>query len=119
MKVILIMILSGLLVLALTAFQQPVKPTTGTLEGVVRDLEGKPITEATVLAAEERVGRSRRFKTITDSNGKFVLSKVAPGEYVVKAYKESAGIPDAFTSFHNTPTSKKSWRRLKLEAGQT
>jgi protocatechuate 3,4-dioxygenase beta subunit len=52
----------------------------GSIDGLVRDLSGKPITKATVYGY--RVDNAHhRMTTTTDSNGKFIFTGVAPGVY--------------------------------------
>ncbi len=55
----------------------------GTIRGVVRDLDGSPIAEATV--AIFRTGTSRLLKQVTSSSDGSFLAKILPGTYTVLA----------------------------------
>ncbi len=53
--------------------------TVGTLSGRVLDADGKPVVAATVLVVGTRLG------AYTDAEGKYLILKVPPGTYEVKA----------------------------------
>ena len=53
--------------------------TVGTLSGRVLDADGKPVAAATVLVVGTRLG------AYTDAEGKYLILKVPPGTYEVKA----------------------------------
>ncbi|HJP90760.1 MAG TPA: carboxypeptidase-like regulatory domain-containing protein [Pyrinomonadaceae bacterium] len=89
---------------------------SASIEGFVRDLSGKPITEATVYGYEvDNV--HRRISTTTDSTGKFIFKRVAPGQYNLHAYKESDGYADTMFSFFANG-NKKAWRPVTVQANQ-
>ena len=90
--------------------------TVGSIAGVVRDLNGAPVAEASVYAVNVENIRSR-FNAHTDSNGSFVLRDVPPGTYSVHAHKESEGYPDTFFSFFSMG-NKKAWRQVEVEVGR-
>jgi hypothetical protein len=88
----------------------------GSIEGSVRDLNGKPITNATVYGYELDNVR-HRITTTTDSNGKFVFKGVSPGGYNIHAYKESEGYADTMFSFFANG-NKRAWRPVSVQANQ-
>lgn len=88
----------------------------GTVTGVVRNLDGTPISEAVVYAVDYTDLR-RRVHTTTDENGRFVLRDVPAGTISIHAYKESEGYADTFFSFFTI--SKKAWQTVKVEDGHT
>lgn len=108
--------LALLLSLNLVSVQEARRQTLGMVEGIVRDLNGTAIPEASVYALNETEMR-KRITTTADSNGKFVLRNVPPGTFHIHAYKESAGYPDSFFSFF--ATSKKAWQQVIVESGRT
>src|SRR6266545_3426710 len=91
--------LASLIALSLVSFQETVKPSRGTIKGVVRELNGMPVPEAKVYAYYVDNVRKRTADVTTDANGRFVLDNLLPGILYVRAYKDSAGFPDTFFSF--------------------
>jgi len=91
---------------------------SGTLDISVRDLNGKPIAEATVYAIYSgRVGsRFPRFRA--DSAGRLVMPGLLPGSYEIHAYKETEGYPDTFFAFYPT-SNKKAWQVVNVIADRT
>lgn len=57
---------------------------TGSISGVVT-IDGKPIAGATIRTAIDR-NFTRGSETVSDSDGKFQLTNVAAGNYLVQAY---------------------------------
>jgi peroxiredoxin len=53
-----------------------------TLRGRVLDLNGQPITEASVMQGSDRFG-SHYSSTKTDSNGQFIFKNARPGEMIL------------------------------------
>ena len=88
---------------------------TGTIEGSVQDLFGRPVAEATVYALNTKVTTNRIIQFTTDSDGGFVLSNLPPGTYEVHAYKESEGYPDTYFSFFAT-SNKRAWRMVQVSS---
>ncbi|MGC8654019.1 MAG: carboxypeptidase-like regulatory domain-containing protein, partial [Candidatus Kryptoniota bacterium] len=55
--------------------------TTATIEGRVKDAEGKPIPDATVIVRNPKEGINRT--TFTSASGYFSIQGLQPGEYEV------------------------------------
>lgn len=87
-----------------------------SIEGFVRDLSGKPITQATVYGYQVD-DVHHRISTTTDAGGKFLFKRVAPGQYNVHAYKESEGYADTMFSFFANG-NKRAWRPVTAQANQ-
>lgn len=114
MKVILLSFCLSLLA-GLVSTQDTRVTAFGSIEGVVRDLNGTPIPMASVYAFHE-TDFTKRIRTTADTNGKFALQNVPIGTVYVHAYKESDGYPDAFFSFFST--NKNSWQTVRVESGR-
>jgi protocatechuate 3,4-dioxygenase beta subunit len=79
------------------------------LEGVVlADPGDKPLRKAAIHLGSVSEADNLGFGTITDTEGRFVIEKIRPGEY--RARVERTGFVDARHNFQG--------RRLKFEAGQ-
>jgi hypothetical protein len=112
MKALLISLLLLIAVVTSTQAQEGL----GSIEGIVHELDGKPITKATVYGY--RVDNVRhRITTTTDSTGKFIFKGVPPGGYNIHAYKESEGYADTMFSFFANG-NKKAWRPVTVHANQ-
>jgi len=64
----------------------------GTVQGVVRDGAGKPVSFATVVLAPElkrRENRTLYADATSDSDGKFSIKGIAPGEYKLFAWERT------------------------------
>lgn len=65
----------------------------GTVDGVVTDHKGQPVTNAVVVAVpdvrRQRVDRYR--KTLTDQSGHFTLRGIRPGDYTLLAWESVDG----------------------------
>ncbi len=107
--------LLSLLILAAFPLSTSPQNLAGSIEGSVRDRSGAPVADATVYAFSTEDMR-RRMTTATDSNGRFVFSRVVPGTYDVHAYKEKEGYADSFFSFFANG-NKESWKRVKVYSG--
>lgn len=92
--------------------------TTGSVEGVVLDQQGKPIPDADVYANLEEDMRHPAAETTTDSAGKFLLRDLPPKRIYIYAYKESDGYPNGLWQFLNLPDDQ-SLVVVNVEAGQT
>jgi hypothetical protein len=116
LKIPLSISVGAMLALGLFFSQAPGSQTTGTIEGLVRDLQGNPVPQATLRAFDSR-DRPRNFESVTDSNGKFAFHNLSPDTYTIYAFKESAGFPYSFFFFF--ATSGKERRKVTIAAGQT
>jgi hypothetical protein len=103
----LLMLWSGL-----TQFAQAQTATTGSVEGVVLDQQGKPIPDANVWALPERDMRTP-ISTTSDASGKFILHDIPIGNVYILAFKESEGYPYEFYAFYKTKNDRSS---AKVEA---
>jgi Carboxypeptidase regulatory-like domain len=92
----------------------------GTIEGSVRDLQGKPIEGATVYAYDtaHMSGRFERHTTVSHRSGAFSLPNLPAGEYRIHAYKPSEGYADTFFLFFTTE-NKKAWKTVRVSGGRT
>lgn len=109
------LLISLLLLIAVVPSTQA-QESLGSIEGFVRDLSGKPITDATVYGY--RVENVRhRITTTTDSSGKFIFREVSPGGYNIHAFKESEGYADTMFSFFANG-NKKAWRPVSVQANR-
>jgi len=68
--------------------------TTATLSGVIRDASGAVVPDAKVSAKNTNTGATR--DTTTDSEGRYSLTNLGPGQYEVRA--ERAGFRTAMQS---------------------
>jgi len=72
--------------------QVAVSSGAGTVEGVVVDASGKPVSNATVVLAPPENRRQNRllFKNaVTDRSGRFSLHNIAPGSYKLFGWQQS------------------------------
>ena len=67
---------------AVPAFAQ----ATGSIKGVCKDLEGKPITDAVVEMVSSETGRKYSLKT--NKKGEYFSLGIAPGKYKVSLMKD-------------------------------
>jgi hypothetical protein len=109
------LLISLLLLIAVVASAQA-QGGVGSIEGVVRDLNGKPIAKATVYGYQVDNVR-HRITTTTDSSGKFILKEILAGGYIIHAYKESEGYADTLFSFFANG-NKKAWRPVTVHASR-
>ena len=116
MKILLFIIVGATLAPSLFFSQSPGNQTTGTIEGVVRDLQGNPVPQAALLAFDSR-DKPRGAKTVADPSGKFAFRNLPPDTYTIYAFKESAGFPYSFFFFF--ATSGKERRKITVAEGQT
>src|SRR5262245_10479656 len=61
-----------------------VKPVSGSLTGVVRDLTGTPQMGASVQVLAETAGVSSSSELLTNTQGLFRSDRLAPGLYTVR-----------------------------------
>src|SRR5260370_31741094 len=58
---------------------------SGTVKGVVKDVQGNPIVDAVVLFANQNNGQ--KYPLRTNKKGEYFSLGVAPGKYLVTLYK--------------------------------
>jgi len=78
-----------------------------SIKGVVEDLNGIPIADATVYGVDPN-NVKKRITTRGDSQGKFKFTDVTPGTYELRAYKESDGYADTFFGFFDVGNTRSS-----------
>jgi hypothetical protein len=110
-------LLINLLILIAVVTSAQAQQRSGSIEGFVRDLSGKPITNATVYGYQ-LANVHNRITTTSDSSGKFIFKVVQPGVYNIHAYKESEGYADTMFSFFATG-NKKAWRSVSVQRNQS
>ncbi|HEY0712022.1 MAG TPA: carboxypeptidase regulatory-like domain-containing protein [Polyangia bacterium] len=67
----------------------PLGSAAGSLEGTVRQSDGKPVEGAIVLATAPT---QAPFETLTDAMGKFHIGNLSAGRYVLTAVKTGVGV---------------------------
>lgn len=81
--------------------QSPVQ--SGGIAGRVVSGEGTPVSGVSVYAMPtDRPVKGRMRYFTTDEQGRFLISRLAPGAYAVRAFKLDAGYPDPMFAFFNT-----------------
>jgi hypothetical protein len=115
MKILLFIIVGATLASGLFFSQAPGNQTTGTIEGVVRDLQGSPVPQATLWAFDSK-NKPRSFQSVANSDGKFAFRNLPPDTYRIYAFKESDGFPYSFFFFF--ATSGKERQTVTIAAGQ-
>jgi 5-hydroxyisourate hydrolase-like protein (transthyretin family) len=59
----------------------------GVIEGLAADAAGQPVPGAQVVLIPSRRERTELFRSVAaDSNGRFAISSIAPGEYLLAAW---------------------------------
>jgi hypothetical protein len=84
----------------------PLDGPVGSIEGLLLDQQGKPVTDANVYALLKDDMRITPASTTSDSAGRFTLRELPAGGVFVYAYKESDGYPKAFFQFFTNPGSQ-------------
>ena len=90
-------------------------PAVGSIEGIVLEGNGKPLSGATVYALPEN-DMTKQFHTITGDAGKFILDGLPEGGAYLSAFKERDGYPYNFFSFFLSPGEKTP--RVNVRAGE-
>lgn len=114
------------------------KPASGVIEGGIVSPDGKPVADADVVAMPSRPSSPWPFhdrtmrrhdgpcsrRAVSDSEGRFRLGGLVPGDYVVTAGKEhwmpgslSTSTADALFAIHLGPRKKRITGRLLDDAG--
>lgn len=82
------LIISLMLVVALALFAVPAFPQAmGSVKGVCKDVEGKPIAQAVVEWSSVDTGRKYQLKT--NNKGEYFSLGVSPGKYNVRLLKDN------------------------------
>jgi hypothetical protein len=111
MRKLLVFVLNALICLGQTA----TTPSTGSVRGVVLNVEGKPIPGAIVYGLPEQ-DMFKQFPTTADAKGEFTLTDLPQEDFYLHAYKESDGYPDSMFAFYRT--SEREWIKVHIKAGQ-
>jgi hypothetical protein len=72
--------------------QVMVSSGAGTVQGIVVDASGKPVSNATVVLAPPENRRQNRLlfhNAVTDRSGRFSLNNIAPGSYKLFGWQQS------------------------------
>jgi len=78
-----------LIALALLTFALPAFAQDGSIQGIVKDAQGKPIEGAKVTV--ELNGSGRKFETKTDKNGEYLQVGLVGGQYQLTVEKDGVG----------------------------
>lgn len=81
-----LVLLGVAVILAVANMPVSLAQATGTVKGIVKDQEGKPIPGAVVQYVSSETGRKYELKT--NNKGEFFSLGVAPGKYVVTLFKD-------------------------------
>jgi tetratricopeptide (TPR) repeat protein len=76
-----------LVMLGLCVLPSFAQTATGTVKGVVKDVQGNPIPDAVVLYANQDTGQ--RYTLKTNKKGEYFSLGVGPGKYTVSLYKNA------------------------------
>jgi len=119
--------LTAVLLLLTSSFGQTPQPAAenkwGTIEGVVVNIEGKPLANSTVTAYMEEqatVGGEKAIRDVTQyqTNGEGQFSLHLPeGKVWLSAHKNSEGYPYSFFAFYITPGQE--FPTVEVKSGQT
>jgi hypothetical protein len=92
--------LAMLLLLVVTSFAERSTAQTkdGSIKGVILGQDSLPLPNAIVYALS-KADMTHQIRVAADSEGRFAINHVGPGQYFVDAFKESDGYPYNFFSF--------------------
>jgi hypothetical protein len=104
-------------VVACSAHAQNIAPTSGAVDGVVVDINDRPIVNAEVYALSETAMTSPPVRTTCDQQGRFSFVGLPAGSYYLDAAKEDEGYPHSLFSFYLMPGQSKP--KIDVSAGET
>lgn len=109
-------VIAVLLSLAAAAFNPAATAGSGSVEGIVLDGNGAPLSYAVTYALPEQ-DMLKPISVTADETGKFVLKDVPAGIVYISAFKESAGYPYNFFSFFIMPGEH--MPKVEVKSGET
>jgi hypothetical protein len=104
-------------VVACSAHAQNTAPTSGAVDGVVVDINDRPIGKAEVYALSETAMTSPPVRTTCDQQGRFSFIGLPAGSYYLDAAKEDESYPYSLFSFYLMPGQSKP--KIDVSAGET
>lgn len=110
------LVITLFLSLAAARFNPAASPGSGSVEGIVLDGNGAPLSHAVAYALPEQ-DMTKPISVTADETGKFVLKDVPAGIVYVAAFKESAGYPYNFFSFFIMPGER--MPKIEVKSGET
>ncbi len=90
--------------------------STGSVQGMVLDDNGKPLAGAVVYGLPSE-NMQEQIRTTADASGRFMLERLPVGDVHLHAYKEDDGYPDSTFAFYRT--SEHEWMRVSVRSGKT
>jgi len=87
-----------LVMLGLSATPVSAQVASGTVKGVVKDVQGNPIADAVVVYANQDTGQ--RYTLKTNKKGEYFSLGVGPGKYTVTLYKSADDAKASKEMFH-------------------
>ncbi len=73
----------------------------GSIEGHIYDVNGQPVSEATIYAERTDAIMTMTYSTESDNEGKFLIKDLPQGTYMLISRKEKDGYPITSSSFHH------------------
>lgn len=109
-------VITVFLSLAVAGFNPAATTGSGSVEGIVLDGNGAPLSHAVTYALPEQ-DMTKPISVTADETGKFVMKDVPAGIVYVAAFKESAGYPYNFFSFFIMPGER--MPKVEVKSGET
>ena len=100
-----------------SAQAQNTAPTSGAVDGVVVDINDRPIGKAEVYALSETAMTKPPVRTTCDQQGRFSFIGLPAGSYYLDAAKEDEGYPYSLFSFYWMPGQSKP--KIDVRSGET
>jgi Carboxypeptidase regulatory-like domain len=100
-----------------SAQAQNTAPTSGAVDGVVVDINDRPIVNAEVYALSETAMTKPPVRATCDQQGRFSFIGLPAGSYYLDAAKEDEGYPYSLFSFYVMPGQSKP--TIDVRAGET